>query len=132
MIHCKYLLAFSGGLWRSAKYLPTQSASVVIKKVSKLLAQLHNKCIKFFRREEATINKQLFKKLGRCGRWSGLPGIDGALEDCIIAHVKIVSTPGCQQHEVYEKMQSDFSTNVQVIVGPRTVILEIVAKCFLK
>ena len=88
-----------------------------------LLAQLNRRFIKFPRGDEANVNRELFKELGSHGRWPGLPGIDGAI-DC--THVKIVSTPGCQHHEVYRK--SDFSINVQVVVGPRTEILDIVAR----
>lgn len=106
-------------------HVSQQTASIIIRKVSKLLAQLHRHFIKFPRDEEATVNRQLFKELGRCGRWPGLSGIDGAI-DC--THVKIVSTPGSQHHEVYRNRKSDFSINVQAVVGPRTEILDIVAK----
>ncbi|CAG9109077.1 unnamed protein product [Plutella xylostella] len=101
------------------------TASNIITKVSRLLAQLHRRYIKFPEGAEANINRELFKELGRHGRWPGLPGIDGAI-DC--THVKIVSTPACEHHEVYRNRKCDFSINVQVTVGPRTEILDIVAR----
>lgn len=121
MVYCIFLQVVCGDLFEISQ--PT--ASKIIRKVSKLLAQLHKLFIKFPTGQEASVNRQLFKELGRCGHWPGLPGIDGAI-DC--THVKIVSTPGCQHHEVYRNRKSDFSINVQVIVGPRTEILDIVAK----
>lgn len=121
LFHYIFLQVVCGDLLNISQ--PT--ASIIIRKVSKLLAQLHKHFIKFPTGDEATVNRQLFKEWGRSGRWPGLPGIDGAI-DC--THVKIVSTPGCQHHEVYRNRKSDFSINVQVIVGPRTEILDIVAK----
>ncbi|VVC98842.1 unnamed protein product [Leptidea sinapis] len=56
-------------------------------------------------------DREMFQEMGRHGRWPGLPGIDGAI-DC--THVKIMSTPKCQHHEVYPNRKSYFSINVQV------------------
>ncbi|KAF9424323.1 hypothetical protein HW555_000462 [Spodoptera exigua] len=78
-----------------------------------------------FSGDQASINRQLFKDLGRHGRWPGLPGIDGAI-DC--THIRIVNTPGCQHHEVYRNRKSYFSINVQAVVGPQTEFLDIVAR----
>ncbi|XP_049872110.1 putative nuclease HARBI1 isoform X1 [Pectinophora gossypiella] len=106
-------------------HISQPTASNIITKVSKLLAQLHTHYIKFPRGAEANRNRELFKEMGRHGQWPGLPGIDGAI-DC--THVKIVSTPGCQHHEVFRNRKSDFSINVQVVAGPRREILDIVAR----
>lgn len=93
--------------------LSQPTVSNVVTKVSRLLALLHKTYIKIPTRDQASINRQLFKDLGRHGRWPGLPGIDGAI-DC--THIRIVNTPGCQHHEVYPNRKSYFSINVQVSV----------------
>ncbi|XP_049870553.1 putative nuclease HARBI1 isoform X2 [Pectinophora gossypiella] len=101
------------------------TASNIITKVSKLLAKLIRQYVKFPQGAEAMANRELFQEMGRHGRWPGLPGIDGAI-DC--THIKIVSTPKCQHHEVYRNRKSYFSINVQAVVGPRMEFLDIVAR----
>nr|XP_021195845.1 putative nuclease HARBI1 isoform X1 [Helicoverpa armigera] len=105
--------------------LSQPTVSNVVTKVSRLLALLHKTYIKIPTGDQASINRQLFKDLGRHGRWPGLPGIDGAI-DC--THIRIVNTPGCQHHEVYRNRKSYFSINVQAVVGPQTEFLDIVAR----
>ncbi|KAJ2951928.1 hypothetical protein O0L34_g4179 [Tuta absoluta] len=73
------------------------TASNIITKVSKLLAQLHKQFIKFSRGQEATINRHL-QRIGKM--WA----------------------------MAWITRKSDFSINVQVVVGPRMEILDIVAK----
>lgn len=90
-----------------------------------MLAQLNKIYIKFPQGAEAHRNRELFKDLGKHRQWPGLPGIDGAI-DC--THVKIVSTPGCEHHEVFRNRKCDFSINTQAAVGPRTEFLDIVAR----
>ncbi|KAH9629150.1 hypothetical protein HF086_011773 [Spodoptera exigua] len=105
--------------------LSQPTVSNVVTKVSRLLALLHKTYIKIPTGDQASINRQLFKDLGRHGRWPGLPGIDGAI-DC--THIRIVNTPGCEHHEVYRNRKSYFSINVQAVVGPQTEFLDIVAR----
>lgn len=93
--------------------LSQPTVSNVVTKVSRLLALLHKTYIKIPTGDQASINRQLFKDLGRHGRWPGLPGIDGAI-DC--THIRIFNTLGCQHHEVYRNRKSYFSINVQVSV----------------
>ncbi|XP_036144945.1 putative nuclease HARBI1 [Monomorium pharaonis] len=68
-------------------------------------------------------NKRLFKELGRGPGAIGFPSIDGAI-DC--THIRLTHTSFRNVDEIYRNRKGYFSLNVQVVVGPRTEILDIV------
>ncbi|KAL6418862.1 hypothetical protein ACFW04_014211 [Cataglyphis niger] len=70
-------------------------------------------------------NKRLFKELRYGPGAIGLSSIDGAI-DC--THIRLVHTRLYNIEEIYRNRKGYFSLNVQVIVGPRTKILDIVSK----
>lgn len=89
------------------------SASIIVKKVSEIIANLHVDYIKFPTTAAAAVtNREKFAALGTVGVVNGIPGIDGAI-DC--THIKIVHTPGRQHGEAYRNRKTYFSLNVQVI-----------------
>ncbi|XP_071577363.1 putative nuclease HARBI1 [Temnothorax nylanderi] len=100
------------------------SISRIIFRVSCLLASNINIYIKMPTSDEArSENKRLFKELGRGPGGIGLPSIDGAI-DC--THIRLTYTNFQNINEIYRNRKGYFSLNVQVIVGPRTEILNIV------
>ncbi|XP_026827112.1 putative nuclease HARBI1 isoform X2 [Ooceraea biroi] len=116
LFNCK----FSGDLITISQ--PTISR--IVFKVSTLLASHINRYIKIPSSDESRFeNKRLFKELGRGHGGIGLPSIDGAI-DC--THVRLVHTRLQNIDEIFRNRKGYFSLNVQVVVGPRTEILDIV------
>lgn len=73
--------------------------------------------------ESRSENRRLFKELGRGPGGIGFPSIDEAI-DC--THIRLTHTRFQNIDEVYRNRKGYFSLNVQVVVGPRTEILDIV------
>ncbi|XP_071579088.1 putative nuclease HARBI1 [Temnothorax nylanderi] len=98
--------------------------SRIVFRVSILLASYINRYIKIPSSEESrSENKRLFRELGRGHGGIGLPSIDGAI-DC--THIRLVHTRFQNVDEIFRNRKGYFSLNVQIIVGPRTEILDIV------
>ncbi|XP_067204480.1 putative nuclease HARBI1 [Linepithema humile] len=101
---------------------PTMSR--IVFKVSIILVSYINRYIKMPSSEKSYFeNKRLFKELGRGNGGIGLPSIDGAI-DC--THIRLVHTRLQNIDEIFRNRKGYFSLNVQIIVGPRTEILDIV------
>ncbi|XP_071634092.1 putative nuclease HARBI1 [Temnothorax longispinosus] len=98
--------------------------SRIVFRVSILLASYINRYIKIPSSEESrSENKRLFRELGRGHGGIGLPSIDGAI-DC--THIRLVHTRFQNVDEIFRNRKGYFSLSVQIIVGPRTEILDIV------
>ncbi|XP_071652147.1 putative nuclease HARBI1 [Temnothorax longispinosus] len=98
--------------------------SRIVFRVSSLIASNINRYVKIPVSDQArSENKRLFKELGRGPRAIGLPSIDGAI-DC--THIRLTHTRFQNIDEVYRNRKGYFSLNVQVVIGPRTEILDIV------
>ncbi|XP_071576506.1 putative nuclease HARBI1 [Temnothorax nylanderi] len=96
----------------------------IVFRVSILLASYINRYIKIPSSEESrSVNKRIFRELGRGHGGIGLPSIDGAI-DC--THIRLVHTRLQNVDEIFRNRKGYFSLNVQIIVGPRTEILDIV------
>ncbi|XP_066602013.1 putative nuclease HARBI1 [Prorops nasuta] len=101
---------------------PTVSRRVY--RVTVLIARKFNKYIKMPKSYSIQLeNHNLFKDLGRGSRGIGFPSIDGAI-DC--THVKLCNVKFQNMNEVYRNRKGYFSLNVQVIVGPKMEIMDII------
>ena len=90
----------------------------VIKKISRAIASLSHRYIKFPQNRELMNVKTKFKDIG------GIPGIVGAI-DC--THIAIIS-PGGDNAELYRNRKGFFSINVQAICDGDLRITNLVAR----